>query len=130
MARIGDQAMKLVRKTYTTRREKVVDFVIGIVGWIVINAIMAGMMWALQWANSALYERGLTPILLNFVSPFIACLPIIVNIVSLILLGLTRYWTALGALAAFAALQLLVICLGVIVGVVCFAILLSTARAP
>ena len=34
--------MKLERKVYTTRNEKVLDFVLGFVGWFVVNGLLYG----------------------------------------------------------------------------------------
>ena len=117
--------MKFTRKTYTTRREKVIDFVIGVVGWIVLNVILWGVAFALQAAGTSLVAQGLDPMIFNPLSTGVTCVPLVINLVALIVLGLTRYWIALGALAAFAALQLLAICLGVIVGTICFVSLIS-----
>jgi hypothetical protein len=51
---------------------------------------------------------------------FLVALPLLINIAALILLGLTRRWIALGALAAFALLLIGTLLLGLIVYAVCF----------
>ena len=35
-------ALKITRKTYTTRRDKVVDFAVGFLGWFLLTGILGG----------------------------------------------------------------------------------------
>ena len=103
--------MKLTRKIYTTRNQKILDFVIGFVGWCLINGLM--------YACSLMY---LTYVSVQQDSQTIALLvvPLIVNVIGLILLGMTRRWIALGALAAFALLLVGVLLIGLLVYAICF----------
>ena len=84
--------MKLIRKTYTTRPEKTIDFIVGFVGWFVIHSLYYGLTFFIG-DQMGIYEELLTPCL---------CLPPPVTILALILLSLTRYWIASGALSAVA----------------------------
>jgi hypothetical protein len=103
--------MKLTRKIYTTRNEKILDFVIGFLGWCLINGLM--------YACSFMF---LTYVSVQQDSQTIALLvvPLIVNVIGLILLGMTRRWMALGALAAFALLLLGTLVIGLLVYAICF----------
>ena len=77
--------MKLfARKTYTTRREKMIDLAIGFVGWYVSSSVL----WLMTSPVSPLQILALL------------CLPL--HMVVLIVLGIKRRWMALGVLAAFA----------------------------
>ena len=84
--------MKLIRKTYTTRPEKTIDFIVGLVGWFVIHTLYYGLIYFVG-DQMGIYEELLTPCL---------CLPLPVTILALILLSRTRYWIASGALSAVA----------------------------
>ncbi|MBI1877616.1 MAG: hypothetical protein HYR94_05195 [Chloroflexi bacterium] len=116
--------MNLTRKTYTTRNEKTVDFLLGFGGWFVLNIALTGIGYGLilllatinpDWYYSDAYTSFIS--LLSFVA---SCLPFVINIGAILYFALTRYWIALGALAAFAASLLLAICLGTVIGVICF----------
>ncbi len=84
--------MKLIRKTYTTRPEKTIDFIVGFVGWFVIHSLYYGLTYFVG-DQMGIYGELLTPCL---------CLPPPVTILALILLSRTRYWIASGALSAVA----------------------------
>lgn len=98
-------------KVYTTRNEKIVDFVIGFVGWCLIN----GLMYA-----------GSVAILTNFdvqqdaIGIILLVLPLVINIAALIYLALTRRWIVWGALAAFALLLVGGLVIGLLVYAICF----------
>jgi hypothetical protein len=103
--------MKLTRKVYTTRNEKILDFVIGFVGWCLINGLMyACSITFLTYAGAQQ----------DSISIALLVVPLIVNIVGLIFLGMTRRWIALGALAAFALLLLGVLLIGLLIYTICF----------
>jgi hypothetical protein len=106
--------MKLTRKTYTTGGQKAIDFAIGFVGWLVVNAVLYGCSIAVlsQFASEAVPEP--LPVL------FLVALPLLINIGALVLLGFTRYWIALGALAAFAVLLIGALLIALVVYAVCF----------
>ena len=74
--------MNLTRRAYVTRSEKTKDFVIGLMGWILLNLVVVwvGHMLA-AWVPSNL-------------------LIVVINLGLLIYFGLTRHWIALGALLA------------------------------
>ena len=103
--------MKLTRKIYTTRNEKILDFVLGFVGWYLINGLMYGGSLAIL-SNANTQTNVLALVLLS--------LPLIINIVVLILFGITRRWIALGALAAFALLLVGALVVGLLVYAICF----------
>jgi hypothetical protein len=51
------------------------------------------------------------------------CAPLIINLALLIRFAFTRYWIAIGAASAFAAVLLLTICAGIVWTVACFVLL-------
>jgi hypothetical protein len=121
--------MKLQRKTYSTRGEKIRDLVIGIVIWHAINigltilfflatTVLGGFVSGIMTGNSAIWAQmgGLAATLLG-------CLPFLLNIAAMIYFGLTRYWIAIGMLGSFAFWFLISICLALIFGAACFAAL-------
>jgi hypothetical protein len=89
---LSEGPMKLIRKTYTTRPEKTIDFIVGFVGWFVIHTLYHGLTYFIS-EQMGEYGEVLTPCL---------CLPLPVTILALILLSRTRYWIASGALSAVA----------------------------
>src|SRR5262245_49651075 len=105
--------MKLIRKTYTTGGQKAIDFAIGFVGWIIVNAVLYGCVFAFS-SQTTLNDVGSGLLVL------LVALPLLINIVVLVLLGFTRYWIALGALAAFALLLIGVLLLALVIYAVCF----------
>ena len=106
--------MRLTRKTYTTGREKAIDFAIGFVGWFVVNGVLyAGSIALLSQFTSESIPDSL-PLL------FLAALPLLINVGALILLAFTRRWIALGALAAFALLLVGALIVALLVYAVCF----------
>jgi hypothetical protein len=106
--------MRLTRKTYTTGSEKAIDFAIGFVGWFIVNGALYACSVAVlsQFASESVPEP--LPVL------FLVALPLLINIAVLTLLGFTRRWIALGALAAFGLLLLGGLVLGLLVYAVCF----------
>jgi len=103
--------MKLTRKIYATRNEKILDFVIGFVGWCLINGLMYACSLVIV-SNLDTQQDTLSIVLL--------VIPLIINIVALILLAMTRRWIALGALAAFGLLLLGTLLIGLLVYAICF----------
>ena len=45
--------MKLESKVYTTRNEKVIDFVLGFVGWFLVNGLLYGCSIAILQAMAS-----------------------------------------------------------------------------
>lgn len=118
--------MNLQRHTYNTGGEKTIDFFIGFVGWFVLNGVMAGLVQvALTLAGGA--ANVLSSDVLNTVvgvaGLVLACLPLLVNIGLVVFFAFTRYWIALGAVAAFAASLIITLCLGILFGAACLAML-------
>ena len=105
--------MKLTRKTYTTGGQKAIDFGIGFVGWMILNAVLYGCVIAFS-SQMTLDDVG------NGLSVLLLALPLLINIGVLVLLGFTRYWIALGALAAFAMLLIGALLIALLVYAVCF----------
>lgn len=102
--------MKLERKIYETRSQKVGDFLLGIGLFIAINVVFGAVMS---------FGLGLLSMLFSSASPdgssntgvsaffsllmtVVYCLPFVVLIVALIYFGMTRYWIALGMLGTIA----------------------------
>jgi len=118
--------MKLTRHTYATRNEKTVDFILGFVGWFVLNGLLAGLIGAAVFGLSTLPSSpsgsgdDTAQALLGLVALAINCLPWLINLGLLIYFGLTRYWIALGALAAFGVLIVLVVCASLVFLAYCF----------
>jgi hypothetical protein len=106
--------MRLTRKTYATGREKAIDFAIGFVGWFILNGVLYGALIALYSQAPTQDTQG------DLAALLLGALPLLVNIVALVLLAFTRYWIALGALAAFALLLVGGLIVGLIVYAVCF----------
>ena len=106
--------MRLTRKVYTTRNEKIIDFAIGFVGWFLINGVLyACLIWLYSSIPNADSQGGIATLML-------LALPLLINIGLLVLLAFTRRWIAFGALAAFGLLLLGGLLLGLLVYAVCF----------
>lgn len=105
--------MKLTPKIYTTRNEKILDFVIGFVGWYVLNGVLyAALIFIVQAMPGDSQD--------SVVGLMLVGLPLLINIVALTLLAFTRRWIALGALAAFGLLLVGALILGLFIYAVCF----------
>jgi hypothetical protein len=104
--------MKLTRKVYTTRNEKIIDFVIGFVGWFLVNGLLYGCSIVILQARP--FETSD-----SFVALLLGVLPLLINIGALILLAFMRRWIALGALAAFALALLGALLIGLFIYTVC-----------
>src|SRR5262245_61978666 len=105
--------MNQTGKVYTTRNEKVVDFVIGFIGWFLANGLMYTLLVQLLGLAEPDTQSSLVVLVL-------LVLPLVVNIAAMIFFGFRRRWIALGALAAFGALLALVVVLGVLAAAFCF----------
>jgi hypothetical protein len=105
--------MRLERKVYTTRSEKVLDFVIGFVGWFVVNGLLYGCSFYILSAMSFNTTSDSIALLLGL-------LPLLLNIAALILFAFTRRWIALGILAAFGLALIGVLLLGLVIYVTCY----------
>jgi hypothetical protein len=105
--------MKLTPKIYTTRNQKALDFAIGFLGWCLINALLFGLLiYVLQALPTDTQDSALGLVLLG--------LPLLINVTALIVLGMTRRWIALGALAAFALLLVGALLVGLFIYAVCY----------
>jgi hypothetical protein len=118
------------RKEYLTRREKVVDFLIGFFGWFILNAILSGATYliglALDMSGQVFNAPDLTELFQSaagILGLVLLCAPLIINLALLIRFAFTRYWIAIGAASAFAAVLLLTICAGIVWTVACFVLL-------
>ena len=133
----------LARKIYQTREQKRNDFIIGLVGWPAGNMILwigvqvsgsiAGMLIG-ELARSIAADSWI-PIqavgdILAVGNILCAALPLLINVVLLIYLGVTRRWIALGALTILGGLLLLAVCLAGIVGGICFVYLSRGGQIP
>ena len=107
--------MKFTRKEYTTRNEKILDFVIGFLGWYLLNGLLyACLIFGLGQLDSSVAGSD------NIGGLALLALPLLLNIGALVGLGMWRRWIALGALGAFAAALLMVLLLGILVYAVCY----------
>jgi hypothetical protein len=105
--------MKLESKVYTTRNEKVIDFVLGFVGWFLVNGLLYGCSIAVLQAMASGTPDSIPVLLLGL-------LPLLINIGALIFFAFTRRWIALGILAAFALVLVGVLLLGLVFYVICY----------
>jgi len=102
--------MRLTRRVYATKSQKAVDFAIGFVGWFLLNGVLYGC--GLYYFGNVSSDGTVAALLLG--------LPLLLNIGALVVFGFTRYWIALGALAAFALSLLAVLLIGLLIYAVCF----------
>ena len=105
--------MKLERKVYTTRNEKVIDFVLGFVGWFLVNGLLYGCSIAILQAIDSSSSQSIPVLLLGL-------LPLLINIGALIFFAFTRRWIALGILSAFALVLVGVLLLGLVFYAICY----------
>ena len=105
--------MKLESKVYTTRNEKVLDFVLGFVGWFLVNGLLYGCSIVILQAVDSSSSDSILALLLGL-------LPLLINIGALIFFAFTRRWIALGILAAFALVLVGVLLLGLVFYVICY----------
>jgi hypothetical protein len=123
--RIEEAFMNLTRKTYSTRSEKIIDFIVGFIGWFVLNGVMGGA------SSLAFNLLSATPLpsdpnfqtALGILSLVLTCLPLLVNVGLIVFFAFTRYWIALGMLGALAAALIVVICIAVLIGGACLALI-------
>jgi hypothetical protein len=100
--------MKLTRKTYTSRSEKITDFVMGFVGWLLLNTLsgLISLVPLLGWPGAGRSAwasdqplLGVLPLL-----PLVgadACLVYPAWVVTLAVVFRWRRWLALGGATAF-----------------------------
>jgi hypothetical protein len=119
--------MNVSRHTYETSTEKTIDFLMGFVGWWVANVVFAAItqfvvpLVSLPLNNA---DPSLAP-LFTVISLALSCLPLLVNVAAIVAFAFTRYWVALGALAGFGSALVIALCIGLVVGAICFAALAS-----
>jgi hypothetical protein len=104
--------MKLTTKTYDSRRQKNVDFLIGFAGWFILNFGLFLLFGNLGFSDLQNFNR---PAILEDISLAALCLLPFLNIVALIYFGLTRRWIALGALAAFALIIVIFVLIAILI---------------
>lgn len=102
------------RKEYTDRSQKVLDFVLGFIGWFLINGLLyTGSIIVINKLPSGGSATDAITLLA-------LAAPLLINIAALIYFGFARRWVALGALAAFALTLLGTLVLGALVYAICF----------
>jgi len=124
--------MNLQRKIYNTRGEKVLDFFIGFAGFFVVNGILWGLV---SVVDSLLFGVAASATSVDSAAQYypilslaLYCGVFVLNIATLILLGLTRYWMALGILGAFTASIILAICASLLIGGLCFGLIYGLSQ--
>ena len=115
---------------YTTQAEKQRDFILGVLGWIVLNVLLyvilfvAGILLSFgQIGLAAILPRDFSAIggLYTLLSLVVQCgIPLAGNIGALIYFAMVRRWIAIGGLAAFGAVLLCGLVAGIFISVVCF----------
>ena len=110
--------MKLQRKVYTTRREKIIDLVIGAGVFVILNILLTVIIVGLGML-AIRYADPLPDVVSNAIVLILNIMPYVLNLGLLLLFALWRPWIALGMLAAFAISVLITLCLAAIVGVAC-----------
>jgi hypothetical protein len=115
--------MKLTRKVCETRNQKTVDFVIGFIGFIILNGVLWGVGQLVAVAAAvplwSLNQDTLNTVY-GVVGLLLICLPLVINIGLIVFFAFTHYWIALGALGAFAAALVITICIAVVLAATCF----------
>ena len=118
------------RTVYESKSQKTRDFLIGFVGWFIFNVVANGLLALAPFLSATVPfdspNYSTIQSVMGMVMLVCNIAVFVLNIGALIYFGLTRYWIALGALAAFGSLLVLAICAAIIIGGVCFAILLSS----
>lgn len=105
--------MKLKRKVYENHKQKVIDLFLGILLFLVVT-ILAGVAGSVSINNS--YKPVINNILISLSS-----FGFLIDISAIIFFAFTRHWIALGMLFAFGFILFIILCLGIILSVVCFA---------
>jgi hypothetical protein len=104
--------MKLERKVYETRAQKVGDLFIGVGLMIGVNIVFGVISALLAGAFSSLSsDSGVFQTISSILLFALYCVPFAVNIGLIIYFGLTRYWIALGMLSVIASGLLITLCL-------------------
>jgi hypothetical protein len=110
------QVMKLTRKTYTSRTEKIVDFVIGFVGWFILTAL-SGLISLVAITPSGAITNIPTYIwLFALITGAGPCIVYPAWVVILAVLFRWRQWLALGGATAFALALVAVGAIGLAAG--------------
>ncbi|HRQ33814.1 MAG TPA: hypothetical protein PLM89_11990, partial [Anaerolineales bacterium] len=120
----------LTRKEYTNPAEKKRDFWIGVAIFFVLNIVLTLCQWGLgagfyTVSPSIVDSNFPSSPLFSILSWALLLMPWVINIALVIYFALTRSQIALGMLAGFGIALAIVICLGVIFTVWCFATLSS-----
>ena len=113
--------MKLQSHAYASRREKVIDFIIGIVGWHVVNGLLLLFVFLPSMLSTGESSSGYLTGLLTLLSLCVSLLALVFNVSGLFYFVATRHWIGLGMLASWALYLLLGVLAGVVLGIVCFA---------
>ena len=118
----------LTRKEYTDPAEKKRDFWIGVAIFFVLNIVLTLCQWGLgagfYAASPSIVDSNFpSSPLFSILSWVLLLMPWVINIALVVYFALTRSQIALGMVAGFGIALAIVICLGVIFTVWCFATL-------
>jgi hypothetical protein len=119
------------RKKYLTRRDKIVDFIIGFIGFLILNAAIYFLIYAIFSLLDIIVDfgpGGTNETIQQAINiSVVGILPWVINVSFLAFFAWWRSWIAIGALSAFGflifVLSVLKILIGVCVAVGCLAII-------
>ena len=118
------------RKIYDTRRQKTIDFIIGFVGFFILNALMTlGFILASSGFVELTNVLDSTSIdqIYNAVGGIIGwvlvCAPWLINLGIPIWFAFRQYYIAIGYASAFGTFLFITICAGIVWTVACFVML-------
>ncbi len=118
--------MKLKRKTYSTSRDKTIDFIIGVLGWHLINGAMLFALFGLAVLLPSSSSPGSSLDLPNLFMLTCYSVAFLVNIGGVIFLAFVRRWIALGALASIGFYLVLALLGGLLIAVLCSTYLIGS----
>ena len=118
----------LTRKEYTDPADKKRDFWIGVAIFFVLNIVLTLCQWGLgagfYAASPSIVDSNFpSSPLFSILSWVLLLMPWVINIALVVYFALTRSQIALGMVAGFGIALAIVICLGVLFTVWCFATL-------
>ena len=115
----------MIRKVYTTRRERMIDRIIGFLAFPLVNAPLGIILWIIP--QTTMLSRSSNPGLLLM---FISTLPWLVNGIVIVLAFLLRPQLGIGYIAFIAIALTLVGVLSVVFVAACFVTFVAALSFP